>query len=420
MDARCPVVLDTTGKDVHAEIARLRTQGPTSRVELPGGILAWEVTSYALVKQVLSDPRFQKDATKHWPAYINGELPDNWPLINWVEMENMETRDGEDHARLRRLISRAFTPRRVESTRPLIEKIADSLLDGVASTPADQPADVKGRYTFPLPAQVICGLFGVPESAQDAVLYGGQVNASTNYSGEEVAASIEQWHQAMQDLVAVKQRQPAVDLTSALIAAREEDGSRFTDEELVGTLHLILGAGSETVMNLLTHAVIKLLTHPGQRELVTSGQVGWDALFDETMRVESPVAQLPFRFAVEDVTLGEVTIRKGDPVLVGFAGAGRDPAVHGDTADVFDITRPNKTHLSFGHGTHFCLGAPLARLEVSIALPRLFERFPDMRLAVAPQDLEPQGTFIMNGHGKGPRPGPGIRGGARTRPLAGD
>ena len=118
MDARCPVVLDTTGKDVHAEIARLRTQGPTSRVELPGGILAWEVTSYTLVKQVLSDPRFQKDATKHWPAYINGELPDNWPLINWVEMENMETRDGEDHARLRRLISRAFTPRRVESTRP--------------------------------------------------------------------------------------------------------------------------------------------------------------------------------------------------------------------------------------------------------------------------------------------------------------
>ena len=125
------------------------------------------------------------------------------------------------------------------------------------------------------------------------MLYGGQVNASTNYSGEEVAASIEQWHQAMQDLVAVKQRQPADDLTSALIAAREEDGSRLTDEELVGTLHLILGAGSETVMNLLTHAVIKLLTHPGQRELVTSGQVGWDALFDETMRVESPVAQLP-------------------------------------------------------------------------------------------------------------------------------
>jgi cytochrome P450 len=183
-----------------------------------------------------------------------------------------------------------------------------------------------------------------------------------------------------------------------MIAAREEDGSRLNDEELVGTLHLMLGAGSETVMNLLSHAILALLTHPEQREMVASGQVGWDAVVEETLRVESPIAQLPFRFAVEDVELGGVTIRKGEPVLLSFTGVGRDPAVHGETADVFDITRENTTHLSFGHGTHFCLGAPLARLEASIALPRLFDRFPDMRLAVRREELEPQGTFIMNGH----------------------
>jgi cytochrome P450 len=397
MDARCPIVLDATGKDVHSEISRVRARGPVSRVELPGGILAWEVTSYAAVKKVLSDSRFQKDAGKHWPTYINGELPSEWPLINWVEMENMTTRDGADHDRLRRLISNAFTPRRVEAARPLIEKVAENLLDGLAAVPDGGIADVKGRYTFPLPAQVICGLFGVPESAQDDVLYGGQVNANTDHSGEEVAASIEQWHRAMEDLLEAKRQTPGDDLTSALISARE-DGSRLTDEELVGTLHLMLGAGSETVMNLLTHAIIGLLTHPEQREMVMSGEVGWDALFDETMRVQSPVAQLPLRFAIEDVEFGDVTIRKGEPVLVAFAGAGRDPAVHGESADVFDITRANKTHLSFGYGTHFCLGAPLARLEASIAIPKLFDRFPGMRLAVPLGELEPQGTFIMNGH----------------------
>ena len=121
-------------------------------------------------------------------------------------------------------------------------------------------------------------------------------------------------------------------------------------------------------------------------------------MIEETLRVESPVAQLPFRFATEDVELGGVTIAKGDPVLIGFAAVGRDPEVHGESAGRFDATRADKTHLSFGHGVHYCLGAPLARLEAAIALPALFDRFPGLELAVPAADLEPQGTFIMNGH----------------------
>jgi cytochrome P450 len=398
MEARCPIVLDRAGTDIHAETARLRAQGPVARVELPGGVEAWSITSYDLARQVLADPRFAKDPRKNWPAFINGEIPPDWPMITWVVMDNMTTNDGEDHARLRRLISKAFTARRVEATRPMIESIADDLLGDLATLAPGEVVDLKTRYTYPLPARVICDLFGVPESAREDALRGGEVNIKTTISPEEAAANVEQWHTAMENLVLEKHRNPGDDLTSVLLTVREEDGSRLSDEELVGTLHLMLGAGSETLMNVLSHAVLALLTHPEQREMVMTGRVTWTEVIEETLRVQSPVAQLPFRFPVEDVELGGVTIARGEPVLIGFAGVGRDPAVHGETAELFDVTRADKTHLSFGYGVHFCLGAPLARLEAAIALPALFERFPDMSLAVEPDELEPQGTFIMNGH----------------------
>jgi cytochrome P450 len=160
----------------------------------------------------------------------------------------------------------------------------------------------------------------------------------------------------------------------------------------------MLGAGSETLMNALSYAVLGLLTHPEQYEMVRNGTRSWDDVIEETLRSQAPVAQLPLRYATEDVEVGGVTINAGDPVLMGFTTIGRDPDVHGETAGDFDITRADKTHLSFGHGVHFCLGAPLARLELRIALPALFERFPNMTLAVEPGELKPQGTFIMNGH----------------------
>ncbi|MBL6277363.1 cytochrome P450 [Micromonospora fiedleri] len=398
MQRRCPHLMDRNGEDIHAETEEIRKQGPVAQVELPGGVLAWSVTSHDLVKRVLSDDRFAKDPRQHWPAFINGEIPPDWPMITWVVMDNMTTRDDPDHERLRRVISQGFSARRVEAARPLIEGIAKRLLDNLEQVPAGTVVDLKKAYCYPLPASVVCDLFGVPEEARADALKGGEVNVSTNISGEEAEANVEQWHKAMEDLVAEKHARPGDDLTSLLIARRSVDDEILTDEEMVGTLHLMLGAGSETLMNLLSHAILNLLTHPDQLELVRSGQVGWDAVIEETLRVQSPVAQLPFRFATEDIQLGDVLIETGDPVMIGFAGVGRDPAVHGETRAEFDITRADKTHLSFGHGVHFCLGAPLARLEAAIALPAVFERFPDMRLAVRPEELKPQGTFIMNGH----------------------
>ncbi|BCJ41144.1 cytochrome P450 [Actinoplanes ianthinogenes] len=391
------VVLDPTGRDVHAEGDRLRAQGPIAQVELPGGVRAWSVVGYDMVRQVLGDNRFAKDAHKHWTAFINGEIGDDFPLIGWVLMDNMTTADGADHARLRKLTAAAFTMRRSEAMRPQIEQITTELLADLGTAAPGEVVDLKGRYAYPLPTRVICDLFGVPEDMRREVMRGGEVNVDTTISHEEAVANVEQWHQAMHDLVETKRQHPADDLLSMLIKTKTEDGSVLNDSELAGTLHLMLGAGSETTTNLISKAVVMLLTHPDQLELVRSGQVPWKDVIEETLRVQSPIAQLPFRFTTEDVEIAGVTIPKGDPVLMGFAAAGRDPSRHGDAADEFDITRADKDHLSFGYGVHHCLGAPLARLEAAIALPALFERFPDIALAVPAAEIVPQSTFLLNG-----------------------
>ncbi|MEV5680079.1 cytochrome P450 [Streptomyces sp. NPDC052179] len=395
MVTACPFLLDRNGTDLHAENARLRGQGPVVSVELPGGIPAWSVVDHAVAKRVLTDPRFVKNPQR-WPAFAAGEIPADWPLISWVVMDNMTTHDNADHNRLRKLISQAFTPRRVDETRPLVEKITAELLDGLADVPPGEVVDLKGRFAYALPAAVICDMFGVPAESRAEVLRGGEVTTSTSLTEEEAAANVAHWHQALGGLVDSKRRAPGDDLTSVLIDAAFE-GHRLTHEELVGTLFLMLGAGSETVMNLLCHAITNLLANPDQLELALSGQVPWEQVAEEVLRVQSPINQLPFRFATEDIEIGGVTIGKGDPVLMGFGATGRDPQLHPEGADRFDITRTNKTHLSFGHGTHFCIGAPLARMEFAIALRALFGRFPDLEIAVADDELVPMPSFIMNG-----------------------
>jgi cytochrome P450 len=391
-----PIVLDPTGRDVHAEGALLLAQGPVAQVELPGGVRAWSVVGYEAVRQVLNDERFAKDARKHWPAFINGEIGDDFPLIGWVLMDNMTTNDAEAHSRLRTLTAKAFTLRRTEGMRPRVERIVRELLDDLSKAGPGEVVDLKGQYAYPLPTKVICELFGVPEEMRADVMRGGEVNVDTTINHEEAVANVEEWHNAMYDLVAMKKKAPGDDLLSMLIES-QHNGSQLTDSELAGTLHLMLGAGSETTTNLLSKAVVALLTHPDQLAMVLEGRVPWRDVIEETLRVESPIAQLPFRFTSEEVDIAGVTIPKGDPVLIGFAASGRDPQRHGDGADRFDITREDKEHLSFGYGVHHCLGAPLARMEAAIGLPALFERFPDLALGVPADQVVPQGTFLLNG-----------------------
>ncbi len=393
----CPV-LDTTGRDIHGEADELRKRGSATLVELPGGVRAWSLNSYAQIRRVLTDPRVTKSARNHWPAFINGEIPPDWEMISWVAMDNMVTAYGKDHVRLRRLVGKAFTPRRTEAIRPRVVALTNELLDALQAIEPGAVVDLRERFAYPLPARLVADLIGMSEHARAETAKVIDMMVDTTVGPEQAQAVLLGWRGAMAELIASKRECPGEDITSDLIAARDEDGSQLSEDELTDTIFAILGAGSETTINFLDNAITALLTHPEQRRLVETGQSSWEDVFDETLRVESPLAHLPLRYAVEDIELDGVTIRQGDPILVNYCAIGRDPAVHGDSSDVFDLTRADKKHLSFGLGPHFCLGAGVARLIGTIGLSSLFERFPDISLAVDRQELEPLPTFIMNGH----------------------
>jgi cytochrome P450 len=402
MENTRPVVIDQSGTDIHAEGDRIRAHGPVAQVELPAGVTAWSITGYEAGKQALSDQRFSKDARQHWTAFVNGEIGPDFPLIGWALMENLTTTYGSAHTRLRRLVAKAFTPRRVEAMRPAVHKTAVSLLDGLAASAPGEVVDLKARFAQPLAAGVICDLIGIPAGARGTILRGGEAQVDTTMSEEEIAASVERVLREMSALVEAKRQTPGDDLTTDLLAAQEENGSRLNDSEMVGTLLLLLATGTEPVANLVTNSVFALLSHPEQLELIRAGRASWHDAIEETLRTEAPVAHLPFRFAVEDVEIEDTTIRAGDPVLMNFAAMGRDPALHGATADRFDILRSSKEHLSFGYGIYRCIGMPLGWLETETAVSALFERFPEVALAVPPSEVKPQSTFIMNGRGELP------------------
>ncbi|MEV0001766.1 cytochrome P450 [Micromonospora sp. NPDC050980] len=395
MEGQCPVAIDGAGSDIHGEATRIRAQGPVARITLPGGLPAWSITGYEAARQALADPRLSKDARRHWTAYAAGEIGPDFPLIHWARMENLTTADGDDHARQRRLIASAFGPRRVAVMRAHVTRIVDELLDRLAAHDDGTVVDLKDDFARPLAAEVIGDLIGVPPSERVTILR-GSYDATPPGTPEEANALFTAIRGAVQNLIEAKRRRPADDLTSDLLAARAEDGARLSEAELASTVLLLLNTGTEPVMNLITNAVCALLRHPDQLDLVRGGHASWSAVVEETLRSEAPVAHLPFRFPVEHVAVADVTIPRGEPVLVHFAAAGRDPAVHPDPAR-FDLDRQDQRHLSFGHGAHRCVGSALALLEAEIALDALFRRFPRLKLAVPPEQVAPQGGFIMNG-----------------------
>ncbi|MER7722042.1 cytochrome P450 [Streptomyces flaveolus] len=394
-----PVVLDPFGRDLYGEAARLRGAGPVARVVLPGGVVAWSVNRFDLIRRVLADPRVSKDAYRHWPAWISGEVDETWPLAMWVSVRSMLTAHGAEHTRLRRLVAGVFTARRVAELAPRIKEITESLLERLARAGAGEVVDLRAEFAYELPIRVIAEMLGLDGGESEAFHRVVDVLFTTSTDAQAARANQAELYGLLDRLVARKRAVPASDLTSALIAMRDEDGQGLTERELVDTLHLILGAGHETTVNLLDHALCALLAAPGQLRLLREGTVPWEAAVDETLRTMAPVATILLRFAVEDIDLEGTVIPAGEPIVLSLVAAGRDAGTHGADADTFDVTRPTRRdHLAFGHGVHHCVGRPLAMCEALTALPAFFARFPDARLAARPDQLGRLESFISSGH----------------------
>lgn len=393
-----PLVLDPTGRRRPQEEQVLHAADGPILVDILGE-KAWATGRQDLLMQLLTDPRVSKDPRQHWPRFISGEIVGKWPLYIQVAVNNMFTAYGADHRRLRRLVGPAFSPRRTAQLIPSVVGNTDRLLDRIAASPSDV-VDLRESFAAQLPVAVISDMLGIPEAMRTGFRTTIDRMWNTTSSPEDAVRATQDVYKTLDDLVAQKRATPQDDLTTALITARDEegDGSNLTEEELTDTLLLVIAAGYETTINLLDSAITALLRHPDQLAMVLAGQVPWSSVVEETLRYAAPVSHIPMRYAVEDIPLPTTTIRKGDAILASYGAASRDPRVHGETTTTFDITRPDKRHVAFGHGVHFCLGAPLARAEAVNALPRLFARFPRMHLAVPAEDLEPLPSIMGNGH----------------------
>lgn len=391
--------LDPFGSDHHGEAARLREAGAAVPVGLPGlpdEVTAWVITRYEALHGVFRNPAVSKN-WRNWAAHQQGRIPADWPLLGMFAVDNMFTADGAEHRRLRGLISGVFTRGRVEALRPRIQEIIEEVLAALPErADADGVVDLRQHFAYPIPMQVVCELLGVPADWRPELRELVDSLFRTDTTPEEAVRTQQRRHQMLAELLELRTKEPAEDLTTALLEARRNTPDALSHEELTDTLWLLCTAGHETTLGLLANAVHALLTHPDQKEIATKGDADtWSAVVNETLRWDPPITNLSCGYPTRPLTIGDVTIPTGDALLASYTAAGRDPAEYGPTADRFDITADRSPHLSFGGGPHYCLGAPLATVEAPMALQALFTRYPELHLA-EDRKVEPVPSLFTN------------------------
>lgn len=368
----------------HAVYNKLRDEKAVHRVALPDGTAVWLVTRDADVRAGLADRRLSVNKAHSTGGYQGYALP---PALD----ANLLNIDHDDHIRLRRLVSQGFTPRRAEAMRAGIQAVADRLADRLEERlESEGTADLVHDFATPLPLTVVCDLFGVPEP--DRRPFGSWVSTMLALeSPQQVAEAVTSVHDFLRALVDERRKAPGDDLLSALIAARDED-DRLTEDELCSLAFLVLGAGIDNVQHLLSAGFLALLRHPGQLAALRGDSSLLPDAVEELMRYAHSQLTAIRRFPTEPVEIAGTTIPAGDTVLLCLASANRDPERY-PAPDRLDIRRRDNAHLSLGQGMHYCLGAPLARMQTGLALETLLGRFPGLRPAVEEDRLQWRTSF---------------------------
>jgi cytochrome P450 len=382
----------------HEFLKLLREERPVIRVTAPPGISAWLVTRHQDARAALADPRLAKSSASIYRLVERHMISKDHVHVAAGEAfgEHMLNSDPPDHTRLRRLVGRAFTARRVAQLRPRIEQITDELLGAMETKAAGTggEVDLLDTFAFPLTITVICELLGVPPASCDDFRRWSKTLLSTGPAPLRSAAS-ESMYAYIQNLVDDKRCHPGDDVLSTIVEA-SEDADQLTDREAVSMVFLLLSGGHETTVNLIGNGVVALLRHPDQLAALRNDPSLTPKAVEELLRYDGPVNMASYRYTTEPVVIGGTTIPADEFVFVSVASANRD-ADHYPDADRLDIHREGAGSLAFGHGIHYCLAAPLARLEGEIAFNALLARFPHLRLARDPDELSWRSSFNFNG-----------------------
>jgi cytochrome P450 len=368
----------------HPVFAAMRQSAAAHEIPIGPGVTGWMITRYEDVRRALTDPRLAKSPTT---AVMPPEM------VKPGLSKHMLNADPPEHTRLRKLVSMAFTPRRMEEFRPRVQAISDSLIEALSGR---EVIDLIDDYAFPLPFQVICELIGVPMVDRDDFRAWSNLLLDQFAQGSpEAAQAATSMVDYIGDLVARKRAEPDDALLSGLIAASDA-GDKLDDDELTSLVFLLLVAGHETTVNLIGNAMYLLLGRPDQAKALRENAELIPAAVEEVLRFESPVKTATLRISVAPVEVGEVTIPPGQLVFISLLSANRDENAFSQP-DELDLARREAQHLAFGHGIHFCLGAPLARIEAQIAVESLLRRYPEMTAETGLANVQWRPGLLLRG-----------------------